>query len=46
MTFYQMLTPYYDEIFPANEKQINFIVSYLQKGSSILDVGAGTGNVA
>lgn len=46
MTFYQTLTPYYDEIFPANEKQINFIVSYLQKGSSILDVGAGTGNVA
>ncbi|MCU5577196.1 class I SAM-dependent methyltransferase [Bacillus wiedmannii] len=46
MTFYQMLTPYYDEIFPANEKQINFIVSYLKKGSSILDVGAGTGNVA
>ncbi|WP_410984312.1 class I SAM-dependent methyltransferase [Bacillus cereus] len=46
MTFYQMLAPYYDEIFPANEKQINFIGSYLQKGSSILDVGAGTGNVA
>ncbi|PFK29800.1 SAM-dependent methyltransferase [Bacillus cereus] len=46
MTFYQMLAPYYDEIFPANEKQIKFIASYLQKGSSILDVGAGTGNVA
>ena len=46
MTFYQTLTPYYDELFPANEKQTNFIVSYLQKGSSILDVGAGTGNVA
>ncbi|MFI8708698.1 class I SAM-dependent methyltransferase [Bacillus sp. NPDC077411] len=46
MTFYQTLTPYYDEIFPANEKQMNFIVSYLQKGSSILDVGAGTGNVS
>lgn len=46
MTFYQTLTPYYDEIFPANPKQINFISSFIPKGSSLLDVGAGTGNVA
>ncbi|MDT3499235.1 class I SAM-dependent methyltransferase, partial [Bacillus toyonensis] len=46
MTFYQVLSPYYNEIFPANEKQINFITSYLEKGHSVLDVGAGTGNVA
>lgn len=26
-----MLTPYYDKVFPANEKQVNFIVSYLKK---------------
>lgn len=43
MTFYQVLSPYYNEIFPANEKQINFITSYLEKGHSVLDVGAGTG---
>lgn len=46
MTFYQTLTPYYDEIFPANPKQINFISSFIPKDSSLLDVGAGTGNVA
>ncbi|QWH31716.1 class I SAM-dependent methyltransferase (plasmid) [Bacillus mycoides] len=46
MTFYQKLMPYYDEIFPGNEKQLNFIASYLQEGDSVLDVGAATGNVA
>ncbi|WP_232695501.1 class I SAM-dependent methyltransferase [Brevibacillus daliensis] len=46
MTFYQTLTPYYDQIFPANQKQINFINDTFEKGSSLLDVGAGTGNVA
>ncbi|MGH1049206.1 methyltransferase domain-containing protein (plasmid) [Bacillus mycoides] len=46
MTFYQMLMPYYDEIFPVNGNQLNFITSYLQVGNSVLDVGAGTGNVA
>lgn len=38
--------PYYDEIFPKNEKQLNFIASYLQEGDSVIDVGAATGNVA
>lgn len=38
--------PYYDEIFPENEKQLNFIASYLQEGDSVIDVGAATGNVA
>ncbi|PFU69301.1 class I SAM-dependent methyltransferase, partial [Bacillus thuringiensis] len=46
MTFYQKLMPYYDEIFPKNEKQLNFIASYLQEGDSVIDVGAATGNVA
>ncbi|PGZ55296.1 SAM-dependent methyltransferase, partial [Bacillus thuringiensis] len=46
MTFYQKLMPYYDEIFPENEKQLNFIASYLQEGDSVIDVGAATGNVA
>ncbi|HDR3885023.1 methyltransferase domain-containing protein [Bacillus thuringiensis] len=46
MTFYQKLMPYYDEIFPENEKQVNFIASYLQEGDSVIDVGAATGNVA
>ena len=46
MTFYQTLTPFYDEIFPANEKTVAFLESFFQKGNSILDVGAGTGNMA
>ncbi|PGB06601.1 class I SAM-dependent methyltransferase [Bacillus toyonensis] len=46
MTFYEKLMPYYDEIFPENEKQLNFIASYLQEGDSVIDVGAATGNVA
>lgn len=45
MSFYQDLTPYYDEIFPANHKQLDFIQSYIQQGD-LLDVGAGTGNTA
>lgn len=46
MTFYQTLTPFYDEIFPANEKTVAFLESFFEKGNSILDVGAGTGNMA
>ncbi|KGE17913.1 class I SAM-dependent methyltransferase [Paenibacillus wynnii] len=45
-TFYEILTPYYDEIFPVNDKQVNFLCSYFPNGSTLLDVGAGTGNTA
>ncbi|MEC0182210.1 class I SAM-dependent methyltransferase [Paenibacillus peoriae] len=44
--FYQVLTPYYDEIFPANDKQISFLSSCFPAASTLLDVGAGTGNTA
>lgn len=46
MTFYHALTPYYDVLFPANEKQLRYISSYYAEGSSLLDMGAGTGNIA
>lgn len=46
MTFYKTLTPYYDQIFPANEKTVHFLSSHFNKGSHLLDVGAGTGNMA
>lgn len=46
MTFYKALAPYYNQLFPANDKQLHFITSYFPTGSEILDVGAGTGNVA
>ncbi|WP_379135941.1 class I SAM-dependent methyltransferase [Paenibacillus sp. sgz500958] len=45
-TFYEILNPYYDEIFPANDKQISFLSSCFPAASTLLDVGAGTGNTA
>ncbi|MGF7047653.1 2-polyprenyl-3-methyl-5-hydroxy-6-metoxy-1,4-benzoquinol methylase [Paenibacillus sp. DS2015] len=45
-TFYQVLTPYYDEIFPVNDKQLLFLSSCFPVASTLLDVGAGTGNTA
>ncbi|WP_256242163.1 bifunctional 2-polyprenyl-6-hydroxyphenol methylase/3-demethylubiquinol 3-O-methyltransferase UbiG [Bacillus sp. V3B] len=46
MSFYKTLTPFYDSIFPANERAITFLASHFKKGGSLLDVGAGTGNMA
>lgn len=46
MSFYKILTPYYDQIFPANKNTQQFISANFQKGGKILDVGAGTGNMA
>ncbi|MBN3525254.1 class I SAM-dependent methyltransferase [Paenibacillus apiarius] len=45
-TFYEVLLPFYDEIFPANDKQISFLSSCFPAASTLLDVGAGTGNTA
>ncbi|GGE68142.1 class I SAM-dependent methyltransferase [Priestia taiwanensis] len=46
MSFYKTLTPYYDDIFPTNEKTLAFLASHFKEGASVLDVGAGTGNMA
>ena len=46
MTFYHPLTPYYDEIFPTNLKALHFLADTFQQGGTLLDVGAGTGNMA
>ncbi len=46
MTFYQPLTQYYDEIFPTNPKASHFLASTFKQGGTLLDVGAGTGNMA
>ncbi len=46
MTFYRSLTPYYDEIFPTNLKALDFLGSNFKQGGLLLDVGAGTGNMA
>jgi glycine/sarcosine N-methyltransferase len=46
LDFYRSLTPFYDEIFPTNLKALNFLVSNFKHGDLLLDVGAGTGNMA
>lgn len=46
MSFYKALTPYYDDIFPTNQRTLSFLTSHFKEGSSILDIGAGTGNMA
>jgi 2-polyprenyl-3-methyl-5-hydroxy-6-metoxy-1,4-benzoquinol methylase len=46
MNFYKTLSQYYDIIFPSNPIQISFIKKYLKEHSSILDMAAGTGNIA
>jgi glycine/sarcosine N-methyltransferase len=46
MSFYQVLSQYYDLLFPANPNQINFIEKYSQPATRILDIAAGTGNQA
>ncbi|MBP2242801.1 SAM-dependent methyltransferase [Cytobacillus eiseniae] len=46
MSFYKTLTPFYDQIFPANTLTEQFLSSHLLKNGNILDVGAGTGNMA
>lgn len=46
MSFYESLYPFYDKIFPLNQQAATFLLSHFHKGASILDVGAGTGNMA
>lgn len=46
MSFYKGLTPYYDQIFPTNKNTQHFLSTHLCNGRKILDVGAGTGNMA
>jgi glycine/sarcosine N-methyltransferase len=46
MTFYKTITPLYDEIFPTNVKALQFLASTFSIDGTLLDVGAGTGNIA
>ncbi|WP_407308793.1 class I SAM-dependent methyltransferase [Desulfosporosinus sp. SB140] len=48
MEFYQILSEYYDEIFPLKEAQKTFLQNYLRQEAmnSVLDVGCGTGTLA
>jgi len=50
MTFYKSIAKYYDQIFPLNSKQLDFVYNdFLEKDKkelSILDIGCATGNLA
>src|SRR3954454_12086413 len=46
MSFYQSFASYYDRIFPLNQTTLSFVSNYFQPGECILDMGAGTGNLA
>jgi glycine/sarcosine N-methyltransferase len=46
MSFYEVLSRYYDQIFPAAPAQVGFVADHVPQGGRILDVAAGTGNLA
>jgi glycine/sarcosine N-methyltransferase len=46
LSFYHDLSTYYDQIFPLNQTAYTFISQYFHEGNSVLDMGAGTGNMA
>ncbi len=46
MDFYSRISDYYNDIFPLNNAQISFVISYLDKDAknkNLLDIGCGTG---
>lgn len=44
MTFYSMLSKYYDEVFPASLKEMDFVNQKLASKIKLLDIGCGNGN--
>lgn len=46
MAFYQSISSHYDKIFPLNNVAFTFISTHFKQGEKILDMGAGTGNLA
>ena len=46
--FYSSIAKYYNQIFPLNENQVDFVKSYIQPlaDKNILDVGCSTGQLA
>ena len=46
MDFYSRISDYYNDIFPLNNAQVTFVMSYLYedvKSQNLLDIGCGTG---
>lgn len=45
MQFYKMLSKYYDEIFPLNNKTLEMVKSITRDNGDVLDVGCATGQL-
>ena len=48
MNFYQSISDHYDEIFPLNKAQVDFVEKSFDNVDelSLLDIGCGTGNLS
>lgn len=46
MDFYTHLSKYYNDLFPPNGRQIQFLTQHLPAQGKVLDIGAGTGGYA
>ena len=47
MKFYESIHPYYDDLFPLNQKQVDWVNANSNKAPlTILDIGCATGNLA
>ncbi len=44
MDFYKLLSEFYDELFPVNPGEMDFLISRVEGARRVLDVGCGTGN--
>ena len=44
MDFYKLLSEFYDELFPVNPGEMDFLISRVAGAGRVLDVGCGTGN--
>ena len=45
MTFYALLSRYYEEVFPCDEDLVTFVADRLKSGDQVVDAGCGTGEL-
>jgi len=45
MSFYQSINKYYDNIFPLNFKQVEFVKSFFEENATLIEVGCANGKL-